>query len=75
MGVVIYSVNLNISTKMSYGVLECDIVVRELHTSDFVIKRGVICARPCILYNTVMMDTCPYTFVQIHRIHNTKSAF
>ena len=27
MGVIIYSLNLNISSKMSYGVLECDIVI------------------------------------------------
>ena len=27
MGVIICSFNLNISPKMSYGVLECDIVV------------------------------------------------
>ena len=27
MGVLIYSFNLNISPKMSYGVLECDIVM------------------------------------------------
>ena len=27
MGVIIYSFNLNISPKMSYGVLECDIAV------------------------------------------------
>ena len=46
MGVIIYSFNLNISPKMSYGVLECDIVVREVHaydfvsTQDFVIKKG-----------------------------------
>ena len=26
-GVIIYSFNLNISPKMSYGVLECDIVM------------------------------------------------
>ena len=36
---------------MSYGVLECDSYVRELHAYDFaikhfVIKRGVICAGP-----------------------------
>ena len=30
--------NLNMSPKMSYGVLECDIVT-ELHAYDFVIKR------------------------------------
>ena len=35
MGVVIYSFNLNISTKMSYGVLECDIVM--LHNYMLVI--------------------------------------
>ena len=38
MGVIIYSFNLNISPKMSYGVLECDIVVTELHAYDFVIR-------------------------------------
>ena len=27
MGVIIYSFHLNISSKMSYGVLECDIVM------------------------------------------------
>ena len=27
MGVMIYSFNLNISPKMSYGVLECDVVM------------------------------------------------
>ena len=27
MGVITYSFNLNISTKMSYGVCECDIVM------------------------------------------------
>ena len=38
---------------MLYDVLECDIVVTELHAYDFVIKdfeikRGIICARFCI---------------------------
>ena len=42
MGVIIYSFNLNISPKMSYGVLECDIVVTVLHAYDFVIKDFVI---------------------------------
>ena len=42
MGVLIYSFNLNISPKMSYGVLECDIVVTELRAYDFVIKDCVI---------------------------------
>ena len=27
MSVIVYSFNLNISTKMSYGMLECDIVM------------------------------------------------
>ena len=53
MGVITYCFNLNISPTMSYGVLECDSYVTELHTYDFiikkfVIKRGVIFARPCI---------------------------
>ena len=53
MGVIIYSLNLNISPKVSYGVLECDSYVTKLHPydfirKDFVIKRGIICAGPCI---------------------------
>ena len=35
MGAIIYSFSLNISAKMSYGVLECDIVVTEFHANDF----------------------------------------
>ena len=42
MGIIIYSFNLNISPKVSYGVLECDIVVSELHGYDFVIKGFII---------------------------------
>ena len=26
-----------------------------------------------ILYDTIMMDTCHYTFVQTHRVYTTKS--
>ena len=53
MGVIIYSFNLNISLKMPHGILESDIVVIEVHAydfvmKDFVIKRGIICAIPCI---------------------------
>ena len=48
MGVIIYRFDLNISPKMSRGVLECDIVT-ELHAYDFVIKRGIICAGSCVL--------------------------
>ena len=49
MGVMIYSFNLNISPKMSYGVLECDIVVTELHAYYFVIKKGCyLCWTVCV---------------------------
>ena len=41
MGVIMQSFNLNISPKMSYGVLEYDSVITELHACDFVIKKGV----------------------------------
>ena len=43
MGVIIYGSNLNISPKMSHGVLEWESVmlyVVELHAHDFVIKKG-----------------------------------
>ena len=49
--------NVNISPKMSHGVLDCDCYVTELHAYDFaikyfyVIKRGVICARPCMVFS------------------------
>ena len=54
MGAIIYSFNVNISPKMSRGVLWCDSV--RLQNSmltifvrkDFVIKRGVICAGLCM---------------------------
>ena len=55
MGIIIYSFNLNISPTMSYGVLECDVVMLQNYMlimfviKDFVIKRGIICARPCVL--------------------------
>ena len=38
MAVIIYSFNLKILPKISYGVLECDIVVTKLRAYDFVIK-------------------------------------
>ena len=52
MSVTIYSFNLNISPKMSYGVLECDIAVTELHTYDSVIKDFVI-KKGCYLCQTL----------------------
>ena len=42
MGVIIHSFNLNFSPKMSYCMLQHDIVVTELHAYDFVIKDFVI---------------------------------
>ena len=52
MGVIIYSFNLNISPKMSHGVLECDIVMLQqaydFIIKDFVIKRGLIHAGPYV---------------------------
>ena len=45
MGVVIYSFNLNISPGMSHDVL----YVTELHSYDFVIKKG------CYLHRTLYM--------------------
>ena len=49
--------NLNMSQKMSYGMLECNIVMLQNYilNNDFVIKdfvmenRGINCARPCII--------------------------
>ena len=43
MGVIIYSFNMNISPKIVYGVLECDVAtITELHAYDFVIKNFVM---------------------------------
>ena len=55
MGVILYSFNLKISPKMSYSMLECDIVMLQNYMlmivrKYFVMKRGIICARPCIKY-------------------------
>ena len=62
MVVIIYSFNLDISPKMSYGGVECDILT-ESHAYDFVIKesvikRGVICAGTYIF---VQMPSMKYT--------------
>ena len=53
MGIIIYSFHLNISPKMSYGVLECDIVMLQIYMlmifiiKDFCSKKkGDICAGP-----------------------------
>ena len=72
MGIIIYSFNLNISPKRSYGVLECD-VVTELHAYDFVIKRGITCARPCIYVSYLRAGSCPIylSILSINSMHIT----
>ena len=74
MGVIIYSFNLNILSKMSYGVLECDIVM--LHAYDFVIKdfvrKGIICAGshyiydPPYIYTYICIYICIYVYICIY---------
>ena len=65
-----YSFNLNISPKMSYGVLECDIVMLQNYMlydfviKYFVIKRGVICAGPCS-HNMAHLIGCPPTRLSV----------
>ena len=52
MGVITYSFNLDISPKMSYGVLEWYVTQWQANNfviKDLVTKRGVIFARLCIL--------------------------
>ena len=65
MCVIIYSFNLNISLKMSYGVLKCDIVVTQLHAYDFVtkyfvVKSGFICTGPYLYL-------CLYLSINLYR--------
>ena len=59
MGVITYRLNLNISPKMSYGMLECGSYVRELHAYDCVIKKG------CYLCWTLCIFVCTYTYIVI----------
>ena len=49
MGVIIYSSNLNISPKMSYGVLECDIVMLQNYMLMICNKKGHYLCWTCIL--------------------------
>ena len=42
MGVIIYSFNLNISPEMSYGVLECDIVMLQYYMLMILYKKVVL---------------------------------
>ena len=51
MGVIIYSFNLNISPKVLYAVLECDIVMLQnyvLMILFFKKRGGVICVGSCV---------------------------
>ena len=42
MGVIIYSFNLNIPPKVSYGVLECDIVMLQYYMLMILYKKVVL---------------------------------
>ena len=42
MGVIMYSFNVNISPKMSYGVLECDIMLQNNCNKRLCNKKGVL---------------------------------
>ena len=63
MGVIIHSFNLNIS-HISYGVLECDIVMLQNYMfmifiiKDFIIKRGVTFSGPCIYAYAYVFYIC-----------------
>ena len=46
MGVLSYSFNVNISLKMSYGVLECTVILQNYMLMIFVIKRGIFVPDP-----------------------------
>ena len=59
-GVIIYGFNLNISPKMSYGVLECDSVMLQnymlmiLKQKHFVIKKGhYLCQTLSVVYQII----------------------
>ena len=52
MVVVIYSFNLNISPKMSHGVLECDFVMLQTYSLHFCNKKGALFALDPVYYLT-----------------------
>ena len=58
MGVIIYSFNLSISPKMPYDAWVWCCYVTEVYAYDFVIKRGVICARPVCV--------CVYIYIHLY---------
>ena len=81
MGVIIYSFNLNISPKTSYGVLECDIVMLQNYMlmifviKDFVInKGGVICAGPYmyVFVEEKALESQDYTGISLGEQSNTQ---
>ena len=63
MGIIIYSFTLNISPKMSHGVLECDI---QRHAYDSVMKRGCYLCRT--LYDNSQSSFCCRTSENNRRI-------
>ena len=48
MGVIIYSFNLNVSPKMSYGVLQCDTVMLQNYMIRFCNK--IFCNKKRVLF-------------------------
>ena len=74
MGIIIYSFSFNISNKMSYGVLECDIVMLQNYIlMIFVIKRSVtfawpymyvyVCVYICIICTIYTICVCVYIYI------------
>ena len=56
MGIIIYSFNLNISPKMSYGVLECDIVMLQNYMLMIYNKR--YCNKKVLFVPDLCMAIC-----------------
>ena len=65
MGVIIYSFNLNVSPKMSYGVFECDIVMLQNYmirfcNKIFCNKKGVLILLEPVFF-AVFISKCFYS--------------
>ena len=58
MAVIIYSFNLNISPKVSYGMLECDIVTLHNYMLMILCLRGFIYSGPCIFFSQYFEHFC-----------------
>ena len=65
MGVIIYSFNFNISPKMSYVVLECDIVMLQNYAYDKKHKNGHYLYQTMHIYSYV--GACVYIITSILR--------